>query len=465
MVQINLALQTYVSRSRPLSAQRVVNLYAESSPQGAKSGAALFGTPGMKLFSEVGNEPIYGMHVMNNKLYVVMGNNVYFINKNGGKVLLGTIQEVDDRVQMADNGTQLMIVKPDATGWIVTDDGTITEITAAGFPGASTVTFLDQYFVVSKPNSGQFYWSSLLDGLSWDALDFATAESDPDNLVAVIGDHSQLWLFGESTTEVFYNTGNADSPFERTNNAVFERGCAAKASVVKDDDTIFWLGDDGIIYRANGYNPQRISTHGIENDITAYDKIDDAFAFSYTQEGHKFYCLTFPTEGTTFCYDVATSLWHERESFQLPRWRVNAFSYAYNKNLVGDYSTGKIYELDLDTYDENGETIQRINTFPPVFNEGKRVIFDRLRVDLDAGLGLNDGQGSDPEIMLDWSDDNGYNTSNEHWRSMGKIGDYTRRATWRRLGQSRNRIFRVTISEPIKISLTGAYADIRICKE
>jgi len=292
-------------------------------------------------------------------------------------------------------------------------------------------------------------------------LSFASAEGSPDNLVSVFADHSELWLFGNNTIEIFYSTGNADSPFQRINNAFIERGCSAKFSVSKDDNTVFWLGDDFVIYRANGYSPQRISTHAIEKAIAGYTSVSDAFSFNYTQEGHKFYCIIFPSAGKTWVFDISTGMWHERETYNETRWRINCHEFIYGKNLVGDFSSGLIYELDLDTYTDNSQIIQRICTFPTIFQDNKRIFYDYLRIDLDAGIGLNSGQGSEPLIWLDWSDDGGRTYSNQHFRSMGKIGEYTRRATWRRLGSSRERIYRCSISDPVKIAITGAYAEVR----
>lgn len=464
VARINLGIQTYQSRSKPLLSQRIVNLYAEQEPNEAKSQIAVFNTPGFILFANINTDPVYGMINVKETLFAVLGNNLFEIDSTGSETDRGSMGSITGMVQMSQNGNgdQVIVLKPDQTMWVYTiSTTTLAQVTDADFPGADTVTFLGNYTVVNDPGTGQFFWSALTDATSWDALDFTTAERAPDNIEAVFARQSELWIFGTDTIEIFYIVGDADAPFQRVENAFIEEGLGAKFSVAKDEKYIYWLGEDRIIYRASGYRGERISNHGIENTLREMTTVNDAFAFTYSQEGHEFYSLTFPTEAKTFCYDSTTGLWHERESFDVGRWRANAHAFIFGKNLVGDYNTGKIYELDLETYTENGTTIERIHTFPPVWAENKRVIFDMLNIDFEGGVGLTTGQGSDPQAMLDWSDDGGFTWSNQHWRSMGGIGEYKTRVTWRRLGQGRQRIFRVKISDPIKTIINGAYTEVR----
>lgn len=464
MARINLGIQTYEARSKALLAQRLVNMYAEQAPNEAKSQVALFPTPGLTVFSNIGSDPIYGMIEVAGTLYVVSGNDLYSVDSTGTATNIGSMGVITDLVDMSQNanGDQVVILKPDTTMWVYTiSTNTLAQVTDPDFPGGETVAFLANYTIVNKPDSNQFFWSALADATSWDALDFASAERAPDNIIAVFERQSELWLFGDRTIEIFYVVEDPDLPFQRIPNAFIEEGAVAKRSIAKDETHIYWLGADKSVYRASGYSPERISNHGIEVILDSLSRLDDAFAFSYTQEGHEFYCLTFPTDKRTICYDKSTGLWHERQSFDLGRWRANNYEFAYNKNLVGDFQTGKVYELDLQTFTEDGNLIERIETFPPVWIDNSRIIFDRLNIDFEGGVGLNSGQGSDPQAMLDWSDDGGQTFSNQHWRSIGEIGEYLTRVTWRRLGQGRQRIFRVRITDPVKVAINGAYADIR----
>ena len=448
-MKIPFASNSYKSRSLPLSAQRCVNFYPEIQPGGAKVPLALFGTPGLRPHVELGNGPIRGKIEMNGCLYVVSGTALFKLESNGDNVNLGIVPGTD-LVDMAHNGTQVAILAGTETDdlWIATTT-TLTQVNDADYPGATSVDFLDGYFMFTRPSSGQFFISGSYDGTTYDALDFATAEGDPDDLVAGVVDHREYWLFGKKTIEVWYNSGDADFPFERASGAFIERGCIAKKSIAKLDNSLFWVGDDRIVYRANGYSPVRVSTHAIEYQLSRFAGLGDLVAFSYTQEGHAFYVLKKPDE-FTFVYDVATGLWHERESSGRKDYRVSTFEEAFNLLLVGDDTTGDIYSLDTAYYTENGETFISSATAPPLWAEGETAILNTLILGFEAGVGLTTGQGSDPQAMLDWSDDSGRTWSSERWRDIGPKGEYKQRAKWDRLGQFRSRILRVSVSDPVK---------------
>ena len=230
------------------------------------------------------------------------------------------------------------------------------------------------------------------------------------------------------------------------------------------DNSVFWLGDDGIVYRAAGYQPQRVSTHAIEHAIEGYATLADALAFTYSQEGHSFYVLTFP-DAATWVYDASTQLWHERESRDsegrgLARWRVNAYADAYNQHVVGDYQTGQLYTLDLDEPTENGLCIRREAVSAPVAATGQRLKMARLELELETGVGRTTGFGATPQAMIQFSDDGGRTWSNERWATLGRIGQYRRRVRWYRMGQFRERYLRLTLADPVKVALIGATAEL-----
>ena len=229
--------------------------------------------------------------------------------------------------------------------------------------------------------------------------------------------------------------------------------------MAKDDNSIFWLGDDEVIYRAEGYVPKRISTHAIEKAMRGYQDTTTATAWSYTRGGHKFYVINF--EEATWCFDISTGLWHTRESRDtignsLGRWRVDYGVKIYGKDLVGDYSTGDIYALDHEVFTENGTVIRRLATSPPIHNEAEWVFMPKLQIEMEVGVGLTTGQGSDPQIMLRWSDDGGNTWSNEKWRNLGKKGEYKNRVRWTKLGKTRERIFELSITDPVYASIIAA---------
>lgn len=460
---VNFARHSHQGRAETTSTQRLINMYAERTPPDDKTQTNLIGTPGLTLFATVGTGPIFGMHKLGNLVYVVSNNEVYTLNSAGTSVLLGTIGSVSSKVSMSNNFTQVVIVIPGSAGYIATSS-TLTQIIDGDFPTPDTVTTLDDFTIVNKNASGQFFSSDQSDASSWAALNFATAEGESDDLVAVFTLRKELWLFGEDTTEVWYNSGVGTFPFKPIQGAFIQRGCAARLSIAKDDNTLFWLGDDKIFYKAAGYAPQRISTHAIEEQIRQFTTISDATSFVYTEDGHKFICWAFPTEKRNFVYDVATQMWHERGSFEKTQWKAATFVKAFSKNLVGDFENGKIYELDLDKFTDDGLTIQRTMISPVLYSNTMRGIHDRFRLDMEPGIGLITGQGSDPQAMLQFSDDGGKTFSNEKWETIGKIGEYENQLVWRALGLARSRVYKVVVSDPVKVNVSGAYIDVRIGK-
>lgn len=461
---------SYTTRTKRFDAQRSVNLYPEISESGnSRTVAALYGTPGLALWKNLAGGVVRGMlRVSAAYAIAVVGGNVYRLDSAANATLIGTIVVDTAPVSMQYNGQAVMIVTGlygysiDLTTWV------LTQITDAAFTGADRVDFIDGYFVFNKPGTGQFQITQLY-STAIDSLDFATAEGSPDLLVSLIVDHRELWLFGENSTEVFYNSGNTDFPFERINGAFLEVGCAAKNSVAKLDNTVFWLSADnrgeGMIFRAQGYQPQRISTHAVEYAITQYSRIDDAVAYTYQQDGHSFYVLTFPTANATWVFDASTNQWHERAwlntlTGQLNRHRSQCQVFFAGENLVGDWENGNIYRLDLDTYSDNGNPLPRIRRCMHIANDAKRQFHRSLEILLESGVGLPSGQGSDPQAMLRWSDDGGFAWSSEHWTTMGKIGERSTRVIYRRLGNVRDRVYELKITDPVKVAIIGATLDV-----
>lgn len=460
---------TYVARSVNAADARMVNLFPEIIPEGGKEPAFLNRAPGLKLQVSVGDGPIRGLWNLNGEMYVVSSDKLYKVDSEYSVTLLGTVSGTSGPVSMADNGTQLFVACDGPSFIYNSQTDVFQQITDGDFPGAVTVSYLDGYFVFNEPNSQKIWVTSLLDGTSIDPLDFASAEGSPDGVVGIIADHRELWVFGTNSVEVWYNSGNADFPFTRIQGAFNELGCAAAYSIAKMDNGLFWLGQDargqGIVYRANGYTGQRISTHAVEWHIQQYGSLSDAIGYTYQQDGHSFYVLIFPNADTTWVYDVATQAWHERAGFdkgRFTRHRSNCQVFFNNKVLVGDYRNSNVYALDLDDFSDNNEIQKWLRSWralPTGANNLKRSAQHSLQLDLETGVGLNLGQGSDPQVMLRWSDDGGHTWSNEHWISIGKIGEYYRRAIWRRLGMTlkiRDRVYEISGTDPVKIAIVGA---------
>lgn len=335
----------------------------------------------------------------------------------------------------------------------------VIKVESDGYPeeGADSIDYMDGYTIWNRSGTKQFFLSGLYDTTSIDPLDFASAESTPATLLRAFVDHRELWLFKAQGIEVWANTGASPFPFERIPGAVLEKGCAAGLTVAKADSSVFWLGDDLVVYRATGYQPARISTHGMEDEIGAFATVADAHAFTYTQGGHVFYVLTFPTAGRTFVYDSITQGWHDRQSgtsIDPAAWKVTCVTAAFGKLWAG-FTLGRLCELDMDTYSEAGEPIRRAVRTAPLFADGKEFILNEVEVECELGVGASTGQGSDPQIMLRWSNDGCASWSNERSGSMGRRGVRGNRVIFRRLGRSRQRTLEFSISDPVKVALYG----------
>jgi hypothetical protein len=494
---------SYVARSINAADNRMINLFPEVIPEGGKEPGFLNRAPGLKLQRSVGTGPIRALwsHQTNGAdFYVVSGTEVYKMTSlTATPVKLGDVAD-GGPVSIADNGTQLFFACNGPSYIYNEATNEFKQITDPDFPGAATVGYLDGYFVFNEPNSQRIWVTALLDGTSIDPLDFASAEGAPDGLVAVNIDHREAWLFGTDSVEVWYDVGGTDFPLQRIQGAFNEIGCVAAFSIAKLDNSLYWLGTDargqGIVYKANGYAGQRVSTHAIEYAIAQYGNISDALAYTYQQEGHGFYVLTFPSANATWVYDAATQAWHERAGLvngAFTRHRSNCQCNFGGETVVGDFENGNIYTFDLDVYSDNGQAQKWLRSWralPTGQNNLKRTAHHSLQLDAETGVGLNGltideyfylvteaedqliTESGDailsgitqipiepPQAMLRWSDDGGHTWSSEHWTSMGRIGEYGHRTIWRRLGMTlklRDRVYEVSGTDPVKIAIVGA---------
>jgi hypothetical protein len=495
---------TYVARSVNAADARMVNLFPEIVPEAGKEPAFLNRAPGLKLLNTIGNGPIRGLWAFSSSdstAFVVSGTQLYKITTAYVATLIGTVAGTGP-VSLADNGTQLFIAANGPSYIYNNATNAFGPITDPDFPGAVTVCYLDGYFVFNQPNSQLMWVTQLLDGTSIDPLEFVSTEGSPDGLVAVTSNFREVWAFGTNSIEVWFDSGATDFPLQRIQGAFNELGCAAPYSIAKMDNGLFWLGRDrrgqGIVYRANGYAGVRISTHAVEWQIQQYADMSDAIGYTYQQDGHSFYVLVFPSANTTWVYDAATQAWHERAGFvngNFTRHRSNCQMAFNNKIVVGDFQNGNIYAFDLDDFSDNGgvqKWLRSWRALPTGQNNLRRTAQHTLQLDCESGVGLNGyvlpeviylqtenddfliteasdyliaeqetvaTQGADPQVMLRFSDDGGHTWSNEHWKSMGKIGEYYKRVMWRRLGMTtklRDRVYEVSGTDPVKIAIMGA---------
>jgi len=342
---------------------------------------------------------------------------------------------------------------------------TILPATDGPFEGGGTVDITDNYFVYNKPDSQLFAASDLLSPIT-DPLSFASKDGSPDDLVSIIVDRREVYLLGEMSSEVWINSGAVPFPFTRIPGTSTQQGIAAQYSMSRMGNSFAYVSKnnrgEAMIVRMNGYFPERISTHAVETTLVNQN-VSNALAWTYQLEGHEVYVVTFPsigTNGLTWAYDNTTGLWHKwlyrNNQNEFERHRGNCCAFFNQQVLVGDYENGKIYQLGRNFYTDDGQTIRRIRRAPHITTDLQRQYFHELQIQFQPGVGVSTGQGDDPQAMLRWSNDGGSTWSNEYWTTIGKQGKYLNRAIWRRLGFSRDKVFEVSISDPVKAVIISA---------
>jgi hypothetical protein len=461
---------SYLTRSPNQDSQRCVNLYLEASESGtSKAKAMLLGTPGLSRWCTLpAAGGVRGLYTASGgRCFAVCGQTLYELLVSGTSVARGTLVSTSGVVSMADNGRQLLLVDGTAAGYLLTFlTNAYAAISSAAFYGADRVAFFDGYFVLNRPGTAQVYISGLYDGATYTGLEFATAESSPDLLLSLEVERRELLLLGSRSGEVWFDAGTTDFPLAPIQGTAFPYGCAAVHSL-RAMGQFYWLGQDkdgaGMVMRLTGYQPERISTHALEFALQGYARIDDAIGWTYQEEGHSFYALTFPTGNATWVYDAATKLWHERADLDastglFKRHRAQHHAFAFGTHLVAGEDDGRIYVQDLDIFSNDGDPLVRRRTAPHLHNDRKLLYHSVFELDLQAGVGLDGGAvpGTDPQLALRWSDDGGQTWSTAHTTSAGPQGAYRQRALWRRLGRSRQRAYEVTCSDPVRVAWLAA---------
>jgi hypothetical protein len=334
--------------------------------------------------------------------------------------------------------------------------------TDGAFTSATSVDIVDNYFVYNRPDTQQFGASAALSPIS-PALSFGSKDGAPDDLVSLIVDHREVYLLGEVSSEVWIDAGTIPFPFQRIPGTSTQHGIAAPFSVARLGNSFAYLSRNtrgqAQIVQMNGYVPTRISTHAVENSLTN-QVVNNAVAWAYQLEGHEVYVISFPSINLTWAYDIASGMWHKwlytNNLGQYERARGNCCVEFQGLVMVGDYANGKIYKLDPLNYTDDGQHVRRLRRAPHLVADFQREYFDELQIQFQPGVGLPTGQGENPQAMLRWSDNGGSTWSNEHWTTIGLIGKYANRAIWRRLGTARDRVFEVSISDPVKAVIISA---------
>lgn len=410
-VKVPYGIQTY--RRYDLPQVRLVNLYVESVPQG-KDQAVLLPRPALRKRSQVGNGPINGIYqqsnIAGNSLFVLSGQTLY-----SGATLLGTV-DGSGVVQFAGADGAALLTNGAS---LYRSDG--TAFAKVAFPdnaGVSGIVYLAGYAIASRSDSRRLYFT--LDTTTWDGLDYVSAEQSTESIVGISVLVDQLMVFCKRHTEIFYVTGDADAPIQRLQGRLFDKGAKTKESIARMDNTVFWVGHDNIVYRADN-QPARVSDHGIEELIS---KSQTAVAWTYPWQGHLFYVLQL--DNTTVAYDAATKEWHELASYGKPRWTGRIGFYALDGMIVGDESDGTLYSLDENQYADQYENIVREWT---AIVEGPAFI-DNLTVDISNA----DNTTAGGTLEMRTSRDNGKTWLPYRQQNLGGPGETRARGIFRRCG-------------------------------
>lgn len=489
----------YTAKSVIANAQRCVNLYPEANPPDAEEPSTHYLTPGI---STLGSPSALGpgralYRASNGKLFGIVAGSVYYINPVWVFQLLGTISTNTAPAFMTDNKIKLVITDGSAAGFEVDLISlAFSPITDPNWQAAGRCDVVDTFLLFPVPNTSQFF-TSLSNEVSFDPLYVASKSGFPDDISNLIAMHREIWLIGTLTTEIWYNAGNPQFPFAIFPGTFIEHGCVAPASISKHDLAILWLSQDkdgqAIAVTGENYKSNRVSTYAVEQEWKKYSRVDDAVTYSYQQNGHVFWVMSFPTADKTWVFDRSTGLWHERVSIDTDgnehRWRVGPLANAYGRNVGLDWETGRLYLVDENSYVENGIPMVRRRGFPHLINNGDRVSYSSVAADIEGGTddGSVDGAtGQDGQLIVDDNQDNITNTAGlflgtagtlapqinlrisydrgksfgvTMMQELGNVGEYLSQPQWSQCGMGRDVVFELYWSCATFTALNGLWVD------
>jgi hypothetical protein len=481
--------QDYQHRSKEVATNRLVNAYVETvKDENAKSHKIVIGTAGTKVFGDLGTfGQCRGLHTTanaTNSPFGVYGSKLFEIMSDGTGEERADIGNQGSFVSMADNGYYLMIADGVNLWAYNFDTQVMQEVTPADFTAPTFVKYLKQRFVAINadptrltgdeqvPNSNKIYYSEVgPDGcLTWPNLNFFSSESTADANTGMAIAGNALWVFGTQSYEVYGLQADPNNPYTPIGGGASELGCSASFSVSTIGGQVFWLGSSrsgkNQVFMSNAYSPVPISNHAIEYQLSLIDDTSDAIGWTYQEEGHVFYVLTLVGGNKTFVYDVTENYWHERTTRRkltnIQDRYAPAFScFAYESVLLGfnnqEGGNSLVLTLDLEQYDDwDGRPIVRELQGPVLWDDLRTVFHKEFKLDMDVGHALQTGQGSEPKLMLSYSDDSGHTFSSERIIDLPLIGKYAGIVAWRQLGSSRKRVYKVTFSDPIRFIVLGA---------
>lgn len=461
-IPINIAGGSYESKSRPLSSQKTMNFYPQIE-EGGKDQFVLYSFPGLKPIGE-GDGADRGMFAVDDIGYRVSGNKLYKITPDGYHEPLMSIAG-EGQCTFATDGLNLIICNGSTVyKW----DGTGSTVTDSNIINAEDVTYLnnqaiyikDGFFVVSDAGS--------LDTAS--GLNIAGAESNSDSLIRAYAFKQTLYLFGKQTIEPWWNTGNGLPPFERMDGQIIQVGLGAKHSIAHTDNYMYWLGDDLAVYRASGGNTQKISSNPISEEMQSYLNTSNAVGYTFNIGKDNYYAISFPSANKTWCMseNLADKGWFQLSSgTESGIYQGSGSMIIAGRTLMGDRGNGNLYKLDVATYTNNGDTIQRQRVTSSVNSElfgvkGQRVQMSRLEIIMEVGVGLLTGQGENPQVIMETSYDGGRSWKHHGFIQVGRLGEYVHRVEFFNLDSFYDCMFRITCTDPVPCNIYSGAIDLRL---
>jgi hypothetical protein len=441
---------------------RMINAYPEKMDDQAKTVWQIVAMEGAASFATLSGGGVYrGGILVGNYRYIVSGTTVWKVDSGGGATNIGTFPGSEPVFMSQNRAGQVAIVSGGLRYTIIAD--VVATIADGDLPASSSVTTVDGYGIFTASSlTGRFFITSIDDYTAIDALDFATAESNPDTLLVAYGRGSDVLFFGTKSVEFWRNTGNASFPFERIpGTALQNMGLMCKHTVADIADIVFFVASDGTVRMLSGYTPIRISNHDQERAIGDVSDKDSIRATVYSFRGHQFYILSCAT--WSWAYDATNGFWHERQSYGETRWRIEGATDLEGQIVVGDFENGVLYEMSATTYTEASTHLVWIVRTPPVHGYPNRLSVNRLFLDTIPGVGLNSGDDheDDPQVMVRTSKDGGKTFSNYRTADVGQIGEFNKRVKMDRFGMTHEdgMIFEISMSAAVIRGLTGGAVD------
>jgi len=490
---------SYKSQSPVSDQEELINFYVEATGSpGATAQAVLHPTPGFAPFATApvsgGRAMFYGITTTDpfpaqvGRCFAVFGDVFAEVMGSGAVTPRGTVAVDGNPATICTNGFGSDSALPDdqeGLGQLLVTSGgktyifefatnLLTEIPDLVGISITQGACLNGHFLAFDHDNSIIYISDQLDGMSWDVSNYLQRQIGTDPWRAMVATpYGQLCLPGTSTGEFWYfDPTNYPTLFSPDLSGLFSYGCGATFSAAQVGNSVIWLGkapDGGYqVLQAQGYRPVRISTHAMEHEAATYPRVDDAIGQAYTEQGHTFYLLTFPTANVTWCYDEQAPegrRWHKRGTWVseegLYKYQRPVFhAFAFDKHLMADRESARIYHMaNRFPKDIEGRVIRRLRRSPTVQNENRLIVYNWFELLMETGLGQDaNPHGPPPTVMLRISKDGGRTWGDERQASAGKLGAFQTRVYWPRIGQARQRVFEVTVTDVVRNwRVTAAY--------